>query len=438
MTPTAGSIVGKRFELVRELGRGSMGTVWLAEHLALEVRCAVKFMSNEALRDPSFAARFELEARTIAQLKSPNVVRVLDHDSHEGTPFIAMECLQGEDLGVRIRRLGRIDAAATYRIVAQVANGLAKAHAAGIVHRDLKPENIFLAQDDDGGEIAKLLDFGVAKVTGRASWDGAVSSTQAGAVLGTPAYMAPEQARGSELVDHRADLWSLAVVAYECLTGRLPFDGPTIADVFAKILSDSLPVPSEVDPVCTAEFDRFWLKAAARNPDYRFPNAPELAQGLGRALGILETPPSIRDTLRARGCEAPLPARPRPRRARLLAGALVLAVAPLVATLASGGIEARSSRDAGATRVEIAFASSIPDPIPLATPGPLAVVDPGAARAAASAPPTAPALAAAGESKAARSWHATARAASPRSKPAATRPTSTEQVSPIDDIDFGI
>ena len=141
--------MGNRFELVRELGRGSMGTVWLAEHLTLNVRCAVKFMSAEALREPNFTARFELEARAIAQLNSPNVVRVIDHDTHEGTPFIAMECLQGEDLGARIRRAGRLDATATYNIVTQVANGLAKAHAAGIVHRDLKPENIFLAQDDE-------------------------------------------------------------------------------------------------------------------------------------------------------------------------------------------------------------------------------------------------------------------------------------------------
>ena len=249
--------MGNRFELVRELGRGSMGTVWLAEHLTLNLRCAVKLMTREAMDDPSFAARFVVEARAIAQLNSPHVVRILDHDTHEGTPFIAMECLQGEDLGARIKRLGRLDASATYRIVSQVANGLAKAHAAGIVHRDLKPENIFIAQDDDweGGEVAKLLDFGVAKMTGLGSFEGAAKSTQAGSLVGTPAYMSPEQARGVDVVDHRSDLWSLAVVAFECLTGKLPFDGPALGEVFAKILFEPLPVPSEVDPICTTAFD---------------------------------------------------------------------------------------------------------------------------------------------------------------------------------------
>ena len=135
VTPEVGCIVANRFELVRELGRGSMGAVWLANHLTLDVPCAVKFMAGEATRDPSYAARFELEARAIAKLTSPNVVRVLDYDVYEGMPFIAMECLQGEDLGARLQRVGRLDAATTYRIISQVAHGLAKAHAAGVLHR---------------------------------------------------------------------------------------------------------------------------------------------------------------------------------------------------------------------------------------------------------------------------------------------------------------
>ena len=429
--------MGNRFELVRELGRGTMGTVWLAQHLTLEARCAVKFMSREAMRGPSFAARFELEARAIAQLSSPNVVRVIDHDLHEGTPFIAMEYLQGEDLGARIRRLGRIDSATTYSIVTQVANGLAKAHAAGIVHRDLKPENIFLAQDDDGGEVAKLLDFGVAKVTGAASWNGVAGGTQAGTVLGTPAYMSPEQARGSEVVDHRADLWSLAVVAFECLTGRLPFDAPALGDLFAKILCEPLPVPSEVDPVCTAAFDRWWLKAAARNPDYRFPNAPALAEALGRALRIVETPLDVRDTLRARGCEASPPPRRHPRRSRFLAVALLVAIAPFVATLASGAIEARSAGAVAAKPGASSLASAVPDRAPR-SPGLPAPADPAVALGSAATPFPAPVLAAVGEGKTAGSWHATASAVSPRSRPAVVKRISTEQASPVDDIDFGI
>ena len=142
MTPAVGSIVANRFELVRELGRGAMGTVWLAEHLTLGVRCAVKFMSIEAKTDPEFSAnylaRFELEARAIAQLGSTNVVRIIDYDTHEGVPFIAMECLQGEDLAARLSRVGRLDPASTYRIVSQVANGLVEG--ACRRHRAPRPE----------------------------------------------------------------------------------------------------------------------------------------------------------------------------------------------------------------------------------------------------------------------------------------------------------
>ncbi len=415
-----------------------MGTVWLAEHLTLNVRCAVKFMTGEAMRDPSFATRFELEARAIAQLNSPHVVRVLDHDTHEGTPFIAMECLQGEDLGARIKRLGRIDAAATYRIVSQVANGLAKAHAAGIVHRDLKPENIFIAQDDDweGGEVAKLLDFGVAKMTGLGTCDSAVKSTQAGSLVGTPAYMSPEQARGVDVVDHRSDLWSLAVVAFECLTGKLPFDGPALGEVFAKILFEPLPVPSKVDRACTSAFDCWWTKAAARNADYRFSSARDLADALGRALGTIETPLDVRDTLRAVGREAEPPAARGSRRARFVAAALVVAVAPLMATLARGGIEGHSPHGVAAGRGPD-VAAAMPERAAPATAVPVEAAETVAMpeRVEASSSPV---YAAAAVRKEGADWSGGTRTVSPRSKVPASRPAPTEPPQSPDDIDFGI
>src|SRR5262249_5103857 len=150
-----GTLIGSRFRLVRILGRGGMGSVWLADHLTLDVRCALKFIEGDAQHDPSARARFEREARMVAQLKTPHVVQVLDYGLSEEPPYTAVEFLQGKTPAARLDRIGRLDAAATYEVVAQVARGLAKAHAAGIVHRDLKPENIFLAQDDDG-EIAKI------------------------------------------------------------------------------------------------------------------------------------------------------------------------------------------------------------------------------------------------------------------------------------------
>jgi serine/threonine-protein kinase len=262
-----------------------MGSVWLANHLTLHVRCAVKFMSGDSQvrDDPSFRTRFEFEARAIAQLQSPHVVRILDYALVDDVPFIAMEYLQGEDLASRLSRVGRLDPATTYRIVSQVARGLAKAHLAKLVHRDIKPENIFLAREDDEQETVKLLDFGVAKSSAFVI-EG--TGTQAGALIGTPAYMSPEQVRGTREVDHRSDLWSLAVVAYQCLAGQLPFDSQALGEMFAQIMYEPIPVPSTVAPWLTPAFDTWWARAASRNAEDRFSSARELALTLGEALAL--------------------------------------------------------------------------------------------------------------------------------------------------------
>jgi serine/threonine protein kinase len=337
-----------------------MGTVWLANHLTLDVPCAVKFMTGEATRDPNYVARFELEARAIAKLTSPNVVRVLDYDVHEGMPFIAMECLQGEDLGARLQRVGRLDAPTTYRIISQVAHGLAKAHAAGVIHRDLKPDNIFLAVEDEG-EVAKLVDFGIAKLTGTSTADGLSSSTQAGSLIGTPAYMSPEQARGVSDLDHRSDLWSLAIIAFECLTGKLPFESNSLGDLFAKILFEPIPIPSEIAPDSSSPaLDRWWVRAASRPVAERFGSAIELADALGRALGVVE---DVRETLRARDFEVPPlsnrpPVVPRKRMSKALVAALAITIAPFALMLTSGRIDARptAARSVSAPSAAIAYA----------------------------------------------------------------------------------
>jgi serine/threonine protein kinase len=206
VTPTIGSIVADRFELIRELGRGSMGSVWLANHLTLQVRCAIKFMSGDwhMREDRSFRTRFEFEARAIAHLQSPHVVRILDYSLVDDVPFIAMEYLQGEDLSARLSRVGRLDAPTTYRIVSQVARGLAKAHLARLVHRDIKPENIFLATEDGEQETVKLLDFGVAK-SSEFALEG--NGTQAGALIGTPGVH--ESGAGAREPRDRSSLGSL-------------------------------------------------------------------------------------------------------------------------------------------------------------------------------------------------------------------------------------
>jgi serine/threonine-protein kinase len=278
VNPTPGTVIANRFQLVCELGRGTMGTVWLAQHLTLDVRCALKFMSAEAAREPAYTARFALEARAIAQIQGPNIVRVLDYDLWEGVPFIAMERLIGEDLAARLQRVPKLGVAGTCRVVSHVARGLSRAHGAGIVHRDLKPENIFLAREGDD-EIAKLVDFGIAKFEGRAG-----RRTHVGEVLGTPAYMSPEQTRCAQTIDARADLWSLGAIAFECLTGRVAFDGASLGEVFARILVEPLPVPSRMAPELPTAFDSWFARAVSRDPEGRFGEALEMAEALERAL----------------------------------------------------------------------------------------------------------------------------------------------------------
>jgi serine/threonine protein kinase len=277
---SAGLVVADRFRLVRLLGQGGMGAVWLAQHTGLDVPCAVKFIHEQAARSPEIRARFEREAKAAAQLRSPHVVQILDHGVWEGTPYIAMEFLEGEDLGQRLQRCGRLPPPETLAVTTQIGRALSKAHAAGLIHRDLKPSNVFMVRDDDR-EIAKVLDFGVAKMK-ETGLDG---STRTGAILGTPFYMSPEQARGSKSIDHRADLWALAVLVYQCLLGKLPFMGEALGDLFVKIIVEPPPVPSQHGAV-PAGFDAWWARATARDPNQRFQNAKELADTLGLALGV--------------------------------------------------------------------------------------------------------------------------------------------------------
>src|SRR6202142_1538462 len=189
--PAQNVVIAERFRLNRLLGRGGMGSVWHATHLGLDVPCAVKFIEGEGAQVPEVQARFEREAKAAAPLRSPHVVQILDHGVCEGTPYIAMELLDGEDVGKRLAKIGKIHPRDLNVIITQVCRALTKAHAVGIVHRDLKPDNIFLVHDDDR-EIAKVLDFGIAK-RDQNSLQG--SNTKTGAMLGTPYYMSPEQAQ---------------------------------------------------------------------------------------------------------------------------------------------------------------------------------------------------------------------------------------------------
>jgi hypothetical protein len=283
---TTGTLVAGRFRLVKQLGEGGMGAVWYAQHTGLGTGCALKFIHQDVAGDAGVRARFEREAKVAASMKSPHVVTMLDYGVWEGVPYIAMEFLEGEDLGQRLGRVGRLSPQETASIVAQVARALTKAHGAGLVHRDLKPENVYVVRDDDH-EIVKVLDFGVAKTQVPLAGAG---HTRTGAMLGTPCYMSPEQAQGTKAVDHRADLWSLAVIAYRCLVGALPFDSEALGDLLMKIMVHPLPVPSHRAPGLPPAFDAWWARGAARDPAQRFQSAKELSEALGQALGVTAPP----------------------------------------------------------------------------------------------------------------------------------------------------
>jgi serine/threonine-protein kinase len=282
MQLAANVVIADRFRLTRLLGQGGMGSVWLATHLALDIPCAVKFIEGEIAQLPEAQARFEREAKAAAQLRSPHVVQILDHGVFQGTPYIAMELLDGEDFGKRLQRVGRMPPNDVLRIVGQVCRALTKAHSVGIVHRDLKPDNIFLVPDDDR-EIAKVLDFGIAKATGSVGIDG--SNTKTGAMLGTPYYMSPEQAQGIKAVDARSDLWSLAVIVFQALTGKLPFESEALGDLLVRIIVAPVPMPSQFASDLPQSFDRWWEKASQRDPAGRFQSAREFGDALAVAFG---------------------------------------------------------------------------------------------------------------------------------------------------------
>ena len=280
-----GATISGRFRLVRLLGRGSMGSVWLARHLTLDVDVAVKFI-DAAFRDQKdHRGRFALEAQAAARINSPHVVNVLDFGAEaSGRLYIAMEYLQGEDVSKLLERSGRLSPAITARIVSHACRGLGRAHALGIAHRDVKPENLFLVgATEDEGFVLKILDFGVAKSAQKGAKD--FTGTVVGQLVGSPAYMSPEQAHGSLDVDFRSDLFSLAVVAYHCLTGVVPFGGDSLAELLIGIVSkDPVPV-TRLAPGLPRAVDDWFQRALDKNPARRFANAKDLAQAFHMAIG---------------------------------------------------------------------------------------------------------------------------------------------------------
>ena len=283
--PQAGRVLNGRYRLEEKLGEGGMGQIWRAEHLILRAPVAVKLVDRQAMPDDETFARFIREAQAAAAIRSPHVVQILDYGTDDKMPFMVMELLDGETLAQRLRREKRLQAQETARVITHIARAVGRAHEEGIVHRDLKPENVFLVKNDDE-EVAKVLDFGVAKIeSGKLGEGEEATRTRTGSILGTPYYMSPEQAQGNKAVDFRSDLWSVAVIAFECLTGKRPFYSDGLGDLVLAICIREIPVPSRVGPVPLG-FDAWFKKGVEREPDRRFQSARELVESLRDVLGI--------------------------------------------------------------------------------------------------------------------------------------------------------
>ena len=274
-------LLDKRYRIIRLLGEGGMGSVHLAEHVGLNKRVAVKFLHLELAGQDAVVKRFEQEAKVAASIRHKNIIEVYDVGcSSDGDPFLVMEYLEGESLASLMKRTGPMDTGAACAVMEPALLALAAAHRQNIIHRDLKPDNIFLAHQPDEPPVVKVIDFGLSKITTSAP---DVSCTQTGSIMGTPAYMSPEQARGASDVDHRTDLYSMGTMLFEMLTGELPYSGKTFTEFFAKLLTEEPRTPREVYPDFPVEAEPVVRKALSKSTEERFQSAAEMLEAI-RAL----------------------------------------------------------------------------------------------------------------------------------------------------------
>ena len=281
-----GQVIADKYRIVRLLGRGGMGEVYEAQHVVVGRRFALKFLHPHLARGRDSLSRFLREARAAGALDSEHIAAVLDFDTAaDGSPFLVMEYLAGESLAAVLKREGPLPVSRAIAILVQVCSGLDVAHRAGIVHRDLKPDNLFVTRRANGAELIKLLDFGIAKLVDSGS-DGALTSS--GAILGTPFYMAPEQARGEKSVDFRADIHALGVIAYELLSGKKPHLGENYNAILAHILTQPVTplsmLRTGLEPGLVAVIERALSREPARRQSSMAELGHELSPFAGRAL----------------------------------------------------------------------------------------------------------------------------------------------------------
>ncbi len=291
--PLIGVVVADRYRIVEGLGRGGMGIVYKVEHKQIGKLLAMKLLTGELSRNPEVVRRFKHEALTSSRLSNPNTVQVFDFGVSDGLTYLVMELIAGEDLGRILRAGGPMPWSRLGKVIVQACSSLAEAHSKGIVHRDIKPENIMLVKAKDGSDIAKVLDFGLAKLR---EGEGLSELTSAGAIVGTPYFMSPEQVRGDP-VDARSDIYSLGALMYRALTGHYPFNGPTPMSVFTKHLTEMPAAPVDRSPELGIPpgVSRIVMKALLKNPAERFQKVEDLQVAVVEQLRALGT--SSVDTL---------------------------------------------------------------------------------------------------------------------------------------------
>jgi serine/threonine-protein kinase len=295
------------YQLVRKLGEGGMGEVYLAEHQLLKRPCALKLVKSDAVADPIALARFEREVQSAARLSHPNTIEIFDYGhTDDGTFYYVMEFLEGKSLTDLVRESGPLPPGRVVYIFRQVCAGLSEAHALGIIHRDLKPANLFIAVRGGESDVSKVLDFGLVKLTqdpGAAALSGELT------VSGTPQYMAPEQAVGDRALDARADIYALGAMMYFALTGKPPFTGETPFAVMMAHARDPVVPPSQIQAGIPNDLEQVVLRCLAKKPAERFPNVKALGEALAACPSASEWGPNRADAWwAAQGQPAPVTA----------------------------------------------------------------------------------------------------------------------------------
>ncbi len=355
--PLIGNVLAGRYLVKSRIGEGGMGLVYEGLHRDIDKRVAIKVLRDDLSRRPEVVARFRQEARSASRIGHENIVDIFDFgETTRGASYFVMEFLEGEDLGNVLGKKNTISAERACDIVLQCCRALSAAHATGIVHRDIKPENIFLTKRDGVDDFVKIVDFGIAKMSDIET-DGAPGRklTKTGMIFGTPEYMSPEQAGGRDL-DHRVDVYALGIILYECLAGRVPFEGDTFMGILTQHLTAEAPPIDQVNPDArvSQELELVIRKALAKSPDDRYHDTEELAEAIVCALdgrvsrATRRTPPSAlglpllgdRDVL------------PRRKTRPLLWVSAALGAAGAIAWLVSGSLRGPGG-EAGASAVPV-------------------------------------------------------------------------------------